>query len=75
MSPNAIFEVVRETPISNRIVKELNASVLTATFPESGIQFADLYSSRNSANSLVFHGSCAPINGEFKGSYYINLIK
>jgi hypothetical protein len=69
------YQVTRESEISNRIVKELNAAVCTATFPESGEQLADLYSSPNHCNVLVFHGSCAPVHSNFKGTYLINLIR
>lgn len=75
MQSSNIYEVVRQSPISNSIVKELNAAVCTATFPTSGIQLADLYTSRNSSNVLVFHNSCAPVNSEYVQTVVINLIK
>jgi hypothetical protein len=57
-------------------VKELNANVATGTFPSlSGIQLADLYTSNNSCNVLVFHNSCAPIHSTFVKTVSINLIK
>lgn len=70
-----IYQVTRESEISNRVVKELNASVCTATFPDSGIQLADLYSSPNTSKQLVFHSSCAPVNSTFLETVKINLIK
>lgn len=75
MQTSNIYQVVRETPISNLIVKELNAAVCTATFPESGVQLADLYSCRNSSDVLVFHNTCSPVNSTFVKKVYINLIK
>lgn len=69
------YEVIRESATSNRIVKELNAAVCTATFPVSGVQLADLYTSNNSCNVLVFHNSCAPIHSTFVKTVSINLIK
>jgi hypothetical protein len=71
---HTVYQVTRESEISNRIVKELNAAVCTATFPTSGEQLADLYSCRNSADCLVYHGTCAPINGTFVRTITINLI-
>jgi hypothetical protein len=60
-----MYNVIRETPISNPIVKELNAAVLTSTFEiKEGIVKADLYRGVNRL-SLVAHGSCRPTNSEF----------
>ena len=71
-----IYNTVKESPASNRIVKELNASVLTATFPnEDGEYMADLYSSPNSSKKLVYHGTCAPINSLFAGTFLIKLVQ
>lgn len=70
-----VYQVVRESEISNRIVKELNAAVCTATFPNSGTQLADLYSCPNSSDVLVFHQSCSPVNSKFVKTVWINLIK
>lgn len=70
-----IFKTLKECKNSNRIVKELNATVCTSTFIEGvnfnefeqpkGIFKADLYNCKNSFNKLVKHGSCGPVNGEF----------
>ncbi len=75
MTTSKVYQVVRETPNSNRIVKELNAAVCTATFHASGIQLADLYSCRNSSNVLVFKGSCAPVHSEYVQTVSILLVK
>ena len=57
------YKVTRESEISNRIVQELNAAVCTATFPTStGIHKADLYTSVNSCDCLVYHNTCAPVH-------------
>lgn len=69
------YQVTRQSTNHNREVKELNASVLTATFPKSGIQLADLYTSPHSADMLVSHGSCPPVNSTFVKTVTINLIK
>ena len=60
------YNSTKENANSNRIVKELNASVLSSTFVcKEGLQKADLYCSKNSSNKLVAHGTCAPINCEY----------
>lgn len=68
-----MYKVIQETPISNRIVKELNAAVCTATFAERGIVKADLYHCVNSSDKLVASGSCAPIHGEYVKTVEIEL--
>lgn len=69
------FKTTKENQISNRIVKELNATVCTSTFVEGvnfnefeqpkGIFKADLYNCKNSFNTLVKHNTCGPARGEF----------
>jgi hypothetical protein len=72
---NEIYEVTRESEISNRIVKQLNASVLIATFDHSGsdVKLADLYTSRHSSNKLVAHKTCAPANSQYVATVKIRL--
>ncbi len=70
---NEIYEVTRESEISNRIVKQLNASVLISTFDRAGIQLADLYTSRFSSNKLVAHKTCAPANSQYVATVKIRL--
>jgi hypothetical protein len=65
-------ETLRSPNIST-VVKELNAAVLTKTFPGKGIHKADLYTSKNSCDMLVLHGSCAPINDTFVKTVEIEL--
>lgn len=61
------YQVTKPSPISNSVVTELNAYVLTATFKNSaGVQLADLYSSDNGASKLVAHGTCSPVNSKFE---------
>lgn len=52
----------------NRIVAELNAAVLTATFPnKEGKQKADVYRKEGSlVKSIVAHGTCAPVGMELE---------
>jgi len=57
-----MYQTIKESDISNTIVKELNAAVCTATFPGEGLHKSDLYTSVNSSDVLVFTGSCAPAN-------------
>lgn len=60
------YEAIKESEISNRIVKEFNASVCTKTFHSTtGTQKADLYSNPNSVNTLVAHNTCPPIDSTF----------
>lgn len=50
----------------NRIVAELNASVLTGTFKDkSGIKKADLYTRLSGCDLLVAHNTCPPVNATF----------
>lgn len=57
----------------NRIVAELNASVLTATFTsKEGKQKADVYKSENtSVKKIVANGTCAPVNMIFQETVFI----
>jgi len=71
-----VYKTFKANEISNRIVSELNAAVLSATFPgnnetRKGIFKADLYHSVHSSDCLVFHGSCAPINDTFVKTIFI----
>jgi hypothetical protein len=71
---NTIYQTVKESPISNRIVKELNAAVLTATFPQkNGFYKADLYNDLHASSKLVYSGSCAPINSVYSDTVTIEL--
>jgi hypothetical protein len=64
------YKAIKITLDSNTIVNELNAKVLTSTFPnKSGNHLADLYTYEGtqckSPKEIVFHNSCAPIMGIF----------
>ena len=60
------FNSFKASENSNRIVSELNASVLTATFKSIiGYQLADLYTSKNSSSKIVAHNTCAPSDCEY----------
>jgi hypothetical protein len=60
------FTSFKPSENSNRIVSELNASVLTATFKSTiGFQLADLYSSKNSSNKIVGYKTCPPSGCEY----------
>ena len=60
------FNSFKPSENSNRIVSELNASVLTATFKSTiGSQLADLYTSKNSSSKIVAHNTCAPSGCEY----------
>lgn len=60
------YKVIKEKAISNSVVKELNAAVLTATFKtKKGIHKADLYSTNSKVFKLVSHGHCKPVNTTF----------
>jgi hypothetical protein len=61
-----LFNSFKPSKDSNRIVSELNASVLTATFKSTiGTQIADLYTSENSCSHIVGHNTCAPSNCKY----------
>jgi hypothetical protein len=61
-----LFNSFKPSKDSNRIVSELNASVLTATFKSTiGTQIADLYKSENSFSHIVGHNTCAPSNCKY----------
>jgi hypothetical protein len=69
-----IYNVIKESKVSNLVVKELNASVLVSTFKNNeGIFLADLYVSPNECSKLVLHGTCAPINMIFSRTVKIKL--
>lgn len=57
----------------NRIVEELNANVLTATFTsKEGKQKADVYKSENTQiREIVAIGTCAPVNMIFQETVFI----
>ena len=60
------FKSFKPSENSNRIVSELNASVLTATFKSTiGSQLADLYTSKNSSSKIVAHNTCTPSGCEY----------
>jgi hypothetical protein len=60
------FKSIKESEISNRIVKELNAAVLSSTFiNKEGEQLADLYVDNFSKVYIVAHNTCAPIHGQY----------
>ena len=68
----AMNNVTQPRPHSNQVVESLNAAVLTLTFPTNeGKHMADLYTSPNSCNELVFHGSCPPAGGTYAGTFEI----
>jgi hypothetical protein len=73
------YTAIKETPISNTIVKELNAAVLTSTFKsKEGKHLADLYSFKhnplfkNNPDQIVANGTCAPVCGNFVETIIIN---
>jgi len=59
-----MYNVIRETPNSNPVVKELNAAVLSATFKGEETK-GDLYRVVGSCDKIVCHGSCPPVNSTF----------
>jgi hypothetical protein len=60
-----IYQAIQQSPISNTVVVELNAAVLTSTFStKEGEVLADLYQTTN-GNKLVAHKTCPPVNGVF----------
>lgn len=69
-----IYKTSKESEISNTIVEELNAKVLTKTFDKKGIQKADLYSSKNTAKQILKHGNCPPVNSDFLETILIDII-
>jgi hypothetical protein len=61
-----IYRATKESAISNTIVLELNAAVLTATFPtKEGEVLADLYKVMGNTDKIVAHKTCPPVNGVF----------
>lgn len=66
---NQTYQVIKETPYSNSIVKELNAKVLTSTFKNRGIQKADLYTYKGTGctnpDEIVAYNTCPPSLGIF----------
>lgn len=72
-NPMSNYKVTRPFLNSNLIVDQLNASVLPMTFESTeGVQKADLYTSPNSADKLVGHGSCRPVNATLVGTFEID---
>ena len=62
------YLAVKQTPTSNTVVKQLNARVLTSTFPGPGIHKADLYRGDYgccTVQTLVAHGTCGPVDESF----------
>ena len=60
------YNVTKENSISNYVVNELNAAILTSTFKNTtGIHKADLYSTNSKRNLIVSHGHCKPIDATF----------
>jgi hypothetical protein len=61
------FKSIKESEISNRIVKELNAAVLSSTFVnKEGEQLADLYVGNSPTKAyIVAYNTCAPIHGKY----------
>ena len=60
------YKVTKENNISNYVVNELNAAVLTSTFKNNtGTHKADLYSTNSKRNLIVSHGHCKPIDTTF----------
>lgn len=59
-----IYHVTTNTA-GSKVVTELNAGVLRATFAGNGLQSADLYTCPNSPDVLVEKGTCAPIRSTF----------
>ena len=61
-----IYKSIKKDIYSNRIIEELNASVLSSTYDNIiGTQLSDLYKSKNSHDVVVAHKTCPPINCEF----------
>jgi hypothetical protein len=61
-----IYKSIKKNDYSNRIIEELNASVLTSTYNNTiNAQVSDLYESKNSHNVVVAHNTCPPINSIF----------
>lgn len=64
-----------QASLENRIIRELNAAVLSSTFKNNeGLQLADVYQSEYSkVLKVVAHNTCAPINTTFKETILIEL--
>ncbi|NLL28481.1 MAG: hypothetical protein GX259_06765 [Bacteroidales bacterium] len=66
------YNVTKENNISNYVVKELNAAILTSTFKNTtGLHKADLYSTNSKKNLILAHGHCKPIDATFVEYIYI----
>lgn len=66
------YNVTKENNISNYVVKELNAAILTSTFKNTtGLHKADLYSTNNKRQLIVAHKHCKPIDATFVKNVYI----
>ena len=67
-----IYNVTKENNISNYVVKELNAAILTSTFKNTtGLHKADLYSTNSKRQLIVAHKHCKPIDATFVKNVYI----
>lgn len=61
-----IYQISQPSPSSNRIVRELNAAVLSLTFENEGVQDAELWScAPNSCDVIIAYGTCAPVHATF----------
>ncbi len=68
------YTAIKESKISNTVVREINAAVLTATFPaKKGTFEADLYGSPNECKTIVYKGSCAPANSLYLETVLITI--
>ena len=66
------YNVTKENNISNYVVNELNAAILTSTFKNTtGLHKADLYSTNSKKNLILSHGHCKPIDSTFIKNVYI----
>ena len=67
------YKVTKENNISNYVVNELNAAILTSTFKNTtGIHKADLYSTNSKRNLIIAHKHCKPIDTNFIKSINIS---
>ena len=73
LNQKTVYIPIKESEISNTIIKELNASVLTATFKTKGIQQANLCKSVNGPLQIVSLGHCIPVNSKIIDTILIDL--
>jgi ribosomal protein S4E len=73
LNQKTVYIPIKESEISNTIVKELNAAVLIATFKNKGIQQANLCKSPNGNLEIVSFGNCIPVNSEIIDTILIQL--